>query len=212
MRRLILLLALSLFSAATVAEDRPGKFDYYVLALSWSPDHCAEQPRDAVQCGRRLGLVLHGLWPQYERGFPEFCGREPLSGAVKAEFQGLYPSDRLFRHEWEKHGTCSGLSQRDYLGLSKKLKEGVVVPDAYRTPEQPFRTTSAALRKAVSARNRMVPEDAIAVFCSGSGRFFKEMYVCFDKQGKFALPCGRDILRRSARSCGQSDFLVRSVR
>ena len=58
-------------------QNEPGKFDYYVLALSWSPSYCqAAQERapnrapDQQCSGRPFSFVVHGLWPQYERGFP----------------------------------------------------------------------------------------------------------------------------------------------
>ena len=56
-----------------------GDFDYYVLVLSWSPTHCSSDAGHGrgndMQCrsGRPFGFVLHGLWPQYERGYPQAC-------------------------------------------------------------------------------------------------------------------------------------------
>ncbi len=62
-------------------QNEPGKFDFYVLSLSWSPSYCeasaerqSEGRRPDPQCGPRpFSFVVHGLWPQYENGFPEFC-------------------------------------------------------------------------------------------------------------------------------------------
>ena len=57
-------------------QNTPGQFDYYVLALSWSPSFCETATGNArrQQCGARpFSFVVHGLWPQYERGFPESC-------------------------------------------------------------------------------------------------------------------------------------------
>src|SRR6476659_3186155 len=71
-------------SVATVAQDRrqnrPGQFDFYVLSLSWSPSFCEASGERGTppqqQCGARpYSFVVHGLWPQYENGFPEFCRR-----------------------------------------------------------------------------------------------------------------------------------------
>src|SRR5262245_32563319 len=69
--------------AVVHAQDRrqnePGKFDFYVLSLSWSPSFCAANvergfQRSDPQCGPRpFSFVVHGMWPQYEKGFPEFC-------------------------------------------------------------------------------------------------------------------------------------------
>ena len=59
------------------AEDRAGVFDYYVLSLSWSPNWCAYEgdARGSDQCDARHdhGWILHGLWPQYHRGWPDYC-------------------------------------------------------------------------------------------------------------------------------------------
>ena len=71
------------FLAPADAQDRrqnaPGEFDFYVLSLSWSPSFCeaaAERGNTGrsqqAQCGERpFSFVVHGLWPQYERGYPE---------------------------------------------------------------------------------------------------------------------------------------------
>src|ERR1043165_7451023 len=81
---------LLIFAVTALAQDRsfadrrqngaPGQFDFYVLALSWSPSYC-EAARERAparepdqQCsGRPFSFVVHGLWPQYEQGFPSFC-------------------------------------------------------------------------------------------------------------------------------------------
>src|SRR5690606_775520 len=60
------------------AEPRAGVFDYYSLVLSWSPTYCAsaKSTEGEPQCrrdARPYAFVLHGLWPQYERGYPEYC-------------------------------------------------------------------------------------------------------------------------------------------
>ena len=71
-------------SARDRRQDEPGQFDFYVLSLSWSPSFCEEasergnEGRSQAQCGGRpFSFVVHGLWPQYEHGFPEYCDRIP---------------------------------------------------------------------------------------------------------------------------------------
>jgi ribonuclease T2 len=90
-----------------------GSFDYYLLSLSWSPSYCLTHADDHTQCGTKgLGFVLHGLWPQYDAGgYPQDCNREmQLPAQAAALGQTLYPSPKLMQHEWQSHGTCSGLS------------------------------------------------------------------------------------------------------
>lgn len=196
------------------ALEPPGEFDYFLLALSWSPDYCATSGSDdPQQCsiGRKLGFVLHGLWPQYERGYPSNCSTEKMTAAVKAQFPGLYPSQDLYDHEWEKHGTCTGLSTSAYLTLSGQIKASVVIPDAYRSPEAPFRTNSEKLKTEFTRANPTFPASAFAVNCSGSGRYLKELQVCFSKAGQ-PTACSAEVLKSAQKSCQSPDFLVRNIR
>jgi ribonuclease T2 len=194
--------------------DSLGEFDYFLLALSWSPDYCATSGGDdPQQCsiGRKLGFVLHGLWPQYNRGYPSDCTREKLTEEVKKQFPGLYPSEKLYDHEWEKHGTCTGLSTTAYLTLSKHLKESVTIPVAYRSPEAPFRTTVKQMLQEFTAANPGFASTSFAVNCSSNGRYLKELHVCFSRQGQ-PTACGADVQKDAQKSCQSPDFLVRNIR
>jgi ribonuclease I len=98
--------------------DQAGVFDYYLLSLSWSPSYCAglSNGRYDPQCDRRDGkpyaFVLHGLWPQFERHWPQYCA-SPEEGyvprAVADRMLDIMPSAKLVFNEYRKHGTCSGL-------------------------------------------------------------------------------------------------------
>jgi ribonuclease T2 len=196
------------------ADGQAGNFDFYVLSLSWSPDYCATSGGgDPQQCsvGKKLGFVLHGLWPQYNKGYPSDCSTQKLPPDVKAEFPGLYPSQKLYDHEWEKHGTCSGLTPEQYLALSKRIKDSVAIPGPYRAPDKPVRVTTAQLKGEFAAANPGMDESSLAVYCSGSGRFLQEMYVCFSPAGQ-PTPCSAEIHSQAARSCRNPDLLVRNVK
>jgi ribonuclease T2 len=188
-------------------------FDYYIFALSWAPDYCSANPDDAQECspGRKYAFVLHGLWPEYTKGYPSTCGSDPLPASVKAQFPRLYPNDKLFEHEWSKHGTCSGLSPVAYLTLARQFKDQVQVPTAYRAPASPFRVAADDLKQAFLEANPALIDAGLAVNCSGSGRFLSELYICFSKEGQPAA-CGADVRKSALKSCANPDFLVRSVR
>ena len=191
-----------------------GQFAYYALALSWSPDYCAAKgSSDPQQCGgnRQLGFVLHGLWPQYDRGFPESCTTEAFEPKIVQQFPALYPSTKLYIHEWSKHGTCSGLTQPQYHQLAKTLKDGIKIPDRYQRPSQPFRVTLAKFKQDFVQANPSFTENNIAPTCSGSGRFLQEMQVGYAKNGQ-PQALSQSVLKRSQKSCGQPNFLIRSVR
>ncbi len=195
-------------------QGTPGKFDFYVLALSWSPDYCASKgDSDPQQCGagKKLSFVLHGLWPQYQKGYPANCSTEEMPSSLKQQFPGLFPSAKLYDHEWRKHGTCTGQTPVQYLTLSKQFKDSVVIPTAYQRPQKPFRTTINGLKQDFSKANSRINADSVAPSCSGSGRFLQEVLICYSKDGN-PIPCSPEILKRSQKSCGQADFLVRNVR
>jgi ribonuclease T2 len=189
-------------------------FDYFVLSLSWSPDYCATSGSDdEAQCsiGKKLNFVLHGLWPQNQKGYPSNCSNEKISSSVKQKFSGLYPSTSLIDHEWEKHGTCTGLSAEAYFTLSQQLKNSVVLPEAYRSPLKPFKTNSDQLKQDFVAVNPDLNTNSLAVYCSGSGRYLKELYVCFDREDS-PMACGAEVNKAAAKSCQQASFLVRNIR
>ncbi|MEG0010182.1 MAG: ribonuclease [Aeromonas sp.] len=209
---MVLLMGALLGISAVQAKGRAGEFDYYALALSWSPQHCAVKPGDREQCSRPLGFVLHGLWPQYQRGYPSDCSREQLDPEMEREFAGLYPSRFLYRHEWQKHGTCSGLDQPQFHQLASTLREKVAVPDAYQSPTQPLRKSREQLKQDLVEANAWLSKGSITLACADGGRFLREIYVCIDKDGESAVPCSYEMRKREARSCGQPDFLLRNVR
>lgn len=189
-------------------------FDFWVLALSWSPDYCATDGQDdAQQCGvgRRLGFVLHGLWPQFNRGYPSFCSNEKMPAAVAERYPGLYPNSKLYSYEWEKHGTCSGLTPAAYLAASERLKNATVIPEAYRNMPQPVRTTPREIKSTFLAANEGMRDWSLAVFCSGSGRYLAEVWVCVGLDEKLTS-CSSEIRSREAGSCQGSSVTIRNMR
>lgn len=198
---------------------QPGQFDYYLLSLSWSPSYCASLPRDGYdpQChrrdGKRYSFVLHGLWPQFERGWPSDCptsDRGFVPGPVADRMLDIMPSKKLVFHEYRKHGTCSGLGVDGYFDLSRKLYEKVKIPERFKTLSDP-RTMIAPgqLINEVVAINPGLKPDMIAVECGGPGNRLKELRVCFDKQGDFRA-CGRN--EDQKRLCSAPTMYVPPVR
>src|ERR1700730_3655265 len=135
-----------------VAQDRrqnqPRQFDFYVLSLSWSPSFCeAAGERGTTphqQCGARpFSFVVHGLWPQYERGFPEFCQQPSprLDRNIVSSMLDLMPGPTAIFHEWRRAGTCSGLSPRAYFDMIRRVRAQVKIPDAYVEPQRTLTVT-----------------------------------------------------------------------
>src|SRR5712672_1025180 len=151
-------------------QNAPGQFDYYVLSLSWSPSFCETATGNArrQQCGARpYSFVVHGLWPQYERGFPEFCQQPAprLDRNIVSSMLDLMPAPRLIFNEWDRHGTCSGLSPNAYFENVRKARAAVKIPDAYMAPSAPLTVTPDEVEEAFVQANPGLSRDGIAVTC-----------------------------------------------
>jgi len=213
----ILLLALSGAADARHHKDKTpknqaGVFDYYALSLSWAPNFCSSHS-DPGECGtdKHFGFVLHGLWPQYVNGYPQSCSTEKLSAALKDKYGPIFASPDLINHEWPKHGTCSGLPAEQYLELTAKLKDGLVIPQNYQQPAAPVRVTNMEFAQAFKAANPSLADGAILPFCVGGGRFLQEVHACYDKSGA-SLSCSASETHRSQSSCGKASFLLQNVK
>ena len=177
-----------------------GAFAYYTLALSWSPTHCesADGARDAQQCaprhGRAYGFILHGLWPQYEDGFPESCEtreRPFVPDRVISEMADIMPSRGLVIHQYRKHGTCSGLGPEAYFDKSRALFRSITVPDKFRSPQETQFLSPDDVIDAFAGVNPKLDRNMMAVVCAGPGNRFRELRVCFSKAGE-PVRCGRN--------------------
>jgi ribonuclease T2 len=178
-----------------------GKFDYYLLSLSWSPSYCASLPRDGYdpQCNRRDGkrysFVLHGVWPQFERGWPSDCpsaDRGFVPRPVANRMLDIMPSDKLVFHEYRKHGVCSGLGVDGYFDMARSLYNKVKIPAKFASISDPrtFVSTQEVIAEFLAANPTLKP-DGIAVECRGPGPRLSEVRICFDKGGNFRS-CGRN--------------------
>jgi ribonuclease T2 len=202
-----------LFASAAQAKgprDTPGDFDFYTLAMSWSPSYCATN-RDPNQCGRGLGFVLHGLWPQHERGYPSECGVQRLPESIRQEYAPIFASPRLAAHEWRRHGTCSGLDPATYFKLSAQMKDSLRIPAAFQRPASPVRASPGELVQAFRAANPGMVVNAVLPFCRDGGRLLSEVQVCYNKAGR-SRACSEGQIKRSYKSCRQESFLLPSER
>jgi ribonuclease T2 len=202
----------------TVREHHPGDFDYYLLVLSWSPTYCADvgDERRDPQCsagGRPYAFVLHGLWPQYERGWPSNC-RSPdrgyVPGAVADHMLDIMPSRRLVFHEYRTHGTCSGLSVDAYFELARRLYAKVHIPSRLASPvDERMTIAPGELIGEFMAANPQLRPEMIAVVCGGAGNRLREVRICFDRAGALRV-CGRN--ENQARLCAAERMYVPPVR
>ena len=184
--------------------DQAGNFDYYVLSLSWSPTYCADdgkRGRDNLQCysDRAYGFVVHGLWPQYDRGYPDFCRtnhRKPSENLVDQMLK-FSPSRSLVHHEWKKHGTCSGLKPLDYFRLSVRSFKKINKPEQLGNLKRPLLMTVDQIRNAFLEANPGMPRDALVITCKR--KKLHEVRICLDKKGEIRH-CAKSAFRGECRT------------
>ncbi|MER2606258.1 MAG: ribonuclease T2 [Siculibacillus sp.] len=196
----VLALLASLAPANAERRDRPGDFDFWVLSLSWSPSWCEAtgKARGDAQCARPFAFVVHGLWPQYDRGYPADCAtgeREPTREEI-AGVLDVMPSPGLVRHEWRKHGTCSGLKADVYLRIVRKLYEKIRVPEEFVAPDKPRMVAPHEVEAAFMAANKGLDADEISTLCDG--RRLQEVRICLKKDLSAFAKCP-EVERRSCR-------------
>jgi ribonuclease T2 len=208
----------SLFIAGPASaqhQGEPGKFDYYVLSLSWSPSFCADtadrNPESAArnpQCGARpYSFVVHGLWPQYEKGYPEKCVVPPprLNHNIMSSMLDLMPAERLIYHEWDTHGTCSGLSADAYFDTVRKARGLVKIPPKYLNVSAEMTVSPQEVEDAFIAANPSMKPDGISVTC-GSKRL-GEIRICMTRDLQF-----RGCEEMERRACRREQLIMPPVR
>jgi ribonuclease T2 len=195
-------------------QETPGQFDFYVLSLSWSPSFCAaaaERGRARAtnaQCGvRPYSFVVHGLWPQYERGFPEYCQLPAprLEHRIVASMLDLMPAAHLIFNEWDRHGTCSGQTPRAYFEMVRKARAAVKIPPDYTDVHEPLTVTPGDVEDAFINANPGLSPRAIAIVCARNR--LTEVRLCLSKDLQF-----RDCPGIAKRSCRRDQLVMPPTR
>ncbi len=191
--------------------EKAGEFDYYVLSLSWSPNWCALEGdrRGADQCDARhdYGWILHGLWPQFETGWPSYCrtsARDPSRSQTKA-MTDVMASGGLAWHQWKKHGRCSGLSSEEYFATSRAAYAKITRPGVLRRLDRSVKLPAAVIEEAFLEENPDLEPDAITVTCKA--RHIQEVRICMTRDLTIRT-CGRDVIR----DCSQTDAIFDPIR
>ena len=200
-------------SAQDRRQNAPGEFDFYVLALSWSPSFCeaaaerGNSGRSNTQCSRPYSFVVHGLWPQYERGFPEYCQRPSprLDRNIMTSMLDLMPAPGLIFNEWDKHGTCSGLGARAYFENIRKARAAVKIPEQFLDVSEPKTIAPSEIEEAFIKVNPGLSSSAISVICTS--RRLSEVRVCMSKDMQF-----RACEEIDRRACRRDEVVMPPVR
>jgi ribonuclease T2 len=206
-----LLILLMTCTMARADGEKAGAFDYYVLALSWTPTWCATtgDARGVPECddAANAGWTLHGLWPQYHRGWPSFCptAQPAPTRRMTEAMSDIMGSGGLAWYQWKKHGRCSGLSAPDYFALSREAFGRITRPDMFRKLARPVILPARVVEEAFLKENPSLSPDMLTITCQ-NGRI-QEARLCLSRV-LIPVPCGQDVVR----DCQLKDALLDPVR
>lgn len=178
--------------------DRAGEFDYYVLSLSWSPNWCAYEgdARQSDQCDARHdhGWILHGLWPQFHRGWPSYCKttERPPTRKMTRDMADIMGSQGLAWHQWKKHGVCAGLSAPAYYALAREAYARITRPAVFRQLDRSVRLPASVVEDAFLQANPGMERDGITITCRQG--FIQEARICLSRTLD-PVPCGQDVVQ-----------------
>ena len=171
-----------------VSDTATSDFDYFLLTLSWAPEFCASNSsgRSSAECdpNKHMGLVVHGLWPQYDNGkWPQDCtSTPPVASATVNHIMPIMPGKELIQHEWANHGTCSGLSAHDYFGVIEKLYNELQVPPNFKKPSSSSAAVPTDIEQKFAKANN-APKGAFRISCPQNE--FLAVEICLSKDFEY---------------------------
>ncbi len=208
--RLLCLILWAIFAAfpAQAQGEGAGRFDYYVLSLGWSSNWCAltGDNRGDPQCaaGRGLTFTLHGLWPQFEVGYPSDCRTEEAdpSRSDTAAMADIMGGSGVAFHEWQKHGRCSGLSAQDYYATMRKAYAAVAIPPLFAKVSRNLRLPALVVQDAFLDSNPGLAADQVTVTCTSG--VIQEVRICLTRD-LAPRNCAADVVRDCTLSEAELD-------
>ncbi len=205
------LVAICLGAMAQAEGEKAGDYDYFVMSLSWSSNWCAREgdARGDPQCdaGRGLTWTLHGLWPQFEDGYPSYCrsGQSDPSRGDTVQMADIMGGSGLAFYQWKKHGRCSGLSAKAYYSTMRQAYDSVVIPPIFAQIRKDLVAPALVIEDAFVEANPDLTRDQITVTCKGG--MIQEVRICLTSD-LHPRRCGADVVK----DCTLKDAGLKAVR
>jgi len=117
----------------------------------------------------------------------------------------LMPNPALIYHEWNRHGTCSGLTAQKYFDTLRKARAAVNVPPNYLRLDQPITVTPGEVAEAFRKANPELTAANFAVACDKTR--LTEVRICLARDFSF-----RDCAEIVHRACRRERLAMPAVR
>jgi ribonuclease T2 len=117
----------------------------------------------------------------------------------------LMPAPHLIFNEWDRHGTCSGVSPRAYFETVREARAVVKIPPDYIDLQAPLSVSPAAVGDAFIKANPGLTQDGISVGCDS--KRLTEVRLCLSRELQF-----HDCPEVARRSCRRDQVLMPPLR
>lgn len=174
------------------------EWTFMVLAQTWEGtfcnDGCCVLPSSISKL--TSGVTIHGLWPNYDSGYPSCCKCSYTETEVDnyinnnaqmyRDINTYWPSlkkCKFIHYEWAKHGTCAAsvyngdTGYADYFNTAITLHKKWNLYSIITSAVTPSNTTKYPASKITSAIEKKVGT-SVALSCS-SGKL-AEIRICFE--------------------------------
>lgn len=194
-------IALLALTATLRAQQKgePGKFDFYLLDMPWSPEFCFIADVSAQCLPPQRSFVVHGLWPQNNDGsYPVFCSHEKGPANPRDDFD-MTPDMQLLGHEWAKHGTCSAQGPKRFFAMEHQAFASIHIPAAFDRVDHEISMSPGEILELFYKANPRLPRGSLVVSCRDNS--FTALEACFTT-GLEPMQC------RGLHSCAQSPLKI----
>ncbi|KAK1283463.1 hypothetical protein QJS10_CPB21g00635 [Acorus calamus] len=199
----------ALFLVFYVSISTGQDFDFFYFVQQWPGSYCdTKQSCCYPTTGKpEADFSIHGLWPNYNDGsYPSNC--DPDSPFDSSKISNLIPkmqSDwptlacpsgdglKFWKHEWEKHGTCSEseLDHHAYFETALKLKDQLnllqVLKSSGIEPDGGFYSLKS-IKAAIKEGTGYTPGIECNVDESRNSQLY-QIYMCVDSSGTSLINC-----------------------
>ncbi|AFL87169.1 ribonuclease I [Terriglobus roseus DSM 18391] len=177
-------------SHAQEIKSTPGRFDYYVLNMSWAPAFCdamktltpaerASNSSEDLACETPRDFVLHGLWTQNNDGtYPGYCSQRPGPAHPERSLD-MTPNLALLRHEWAKHGTCTTLSPEGFFATARQAYKSITIPPMFTSLGKDATMRPSEILTLFHRANPAFPQGSFVLSCSQNQ--LSAVEACFNK-------------------------------
>jgi ribonuclease T2 len=177
--------------AAQAAEPREEPH-YYTLSISLAPALCQLHPenRQLRVCQEGYSVMVQGFWPEHEDGRKlRNCSKDSpdLSPVQERVLEKVMPDDPVRVREWQRHGSCTGMSAREYFRALMASANRLRLPQLISKEGRDQVVERNQLVAEIMKINAGLPEKGIYLRCSqdGANPTLTELRVCYKPGGQF---------------------------